>query len=102
MKTLREARTERLLTLRDLAERAGVGFSSIHLIETGRSLPRLSMIRKLSGALGVEPGEIAEFSAAIAAAGQPKSRVRRIGAADAAVRAASDCVTDLSPSPTGA
>jgi transcriptional regulator with XRE-family HTH domain len=102
VKTLREARTERLLTLRDLAERAGVGFSSIHLIETGRSLPRLSMIRKLSEALGVEPGEIAEFSAAIAAAGQPSSRSRTTGATNAAVRSATDRATDPASAPTGA
>ena len=72
MKALREARAERLLTLRDLADRAGVAFSTIHLIENGTSVPRLSVVRKLSAALGVEPGEIEEFAEAIEVAGLGK------------------------------
>jgi transcriptional regulator with XRE-family HTH domain len=72
MKTLREARTERLLTLRELADRAGVAFSTIYLIENGKSVPRLSMVRKLADALGVTPGEIAEFAEAIESAGLGK------------------------------
>ena len=73
MPTLREVRAARLLTVRGLAERAGVAFSTVHLIETGKSAPRFGVIHKLSAALGVEPAEIAEFAAAIAgvAAGFP-------------------------------
>jgi len=65
MPTLREARAARVLTVRGLAERAGVAFSTIHLIETGKSVPRFENVRKLSDALGVDPHEIAEFAAAI-------------------------------------
>ena len=65
MVTLKEARAERLLTVRELAERAGVAFSTVHLIETGKSVPRFAVIQKLSAALGVEPREIAEFATAI-------------------------------------
>lgn len=65
MVTLKEARAERLLTVRGLAERAGVAFSTVHLVETGKSVPRFEVIQKLSAALGVEPREIAEFAAAI-------------------------------------
>ena len=66
MVTLREARAARLLTVRGLAERAGVAFSTVHLVETGRSVPRFEVSQKLSAALGVEPGEVEEFAAAIA------------------------------------
>jgi len=66
MPTLKEARAARLLTVRALAERAGVAFSTVYLIETGKSVPRFEIIEKLSAALGVEPAEIAEFAAAIA------------------------------------
>lgn len=73
MPTLKEARAARLLTVRGLAERAGVAFSTVHLIETGRSVPRFGVIEKLSLALGVEPAEVEEFAAAIEAAGQGKA-----------------------------
>ena len=73
MPTLKEARAARLLTVRGLAERAGVAFSTVHLIETGRSVPRFGVIEKLSRALGVEPAEVEEFAAAIEAAGQGKA-----------------------------
>ncbi len=73
MPTLREARAARLLTVRGLAERAGVAFSTVHLIETGKSVPRFEVIEKLSRALGVEPAEVDEFAAAIEAAGQGKA-----------------------------
>ncbi len=74
MPTLKEARAERLLSVRALAEKAGVAFSTVHLIETGRSVPRFGVIQKLSTALGVEPREIEEFAKAIdRAAGDEKS-----------------------------
>ena len=73
MPTLKEARAARLLTVRGLAERAGVAFSTVHLIETGKSVPRFEVIEKLSRALGVEPAEVEEFAAAIEAAGQGKA-----------------------------
>lgn len=73
MPTLKEARAARLLTVRALAERAGVAFSTVHLIETGKSVPRFDAIRKLSDALGVEPGEIAEFAAAMEAIASGKA-----------------------------
>jgi transcriptional regulator with XRE-family HTH domain len=72
MVTLREARATRLLTVRGLAERAGVAFSTVHLIETGKSVPHFDAIQKLSAALDMEPTEIAEFAAAIEAVGQGK------------------------------
>jgi transcriptional regulator with XRE-family HTH domain len=65
MVSLREARAERLLSMRQLATKAGVASSTIYLIETGRSIPRLSSIRRIAAALGIEPTEIDEFRLAI-------------------------------------
>lgn len=72
MRTLKEARAERLLTVRGLAERAGVAPSTVYLVETGRTTPRFEIIQKLSTALGVEPKEIVEFAEAIREVGQGK------------------------------
>ncbi len=65
MVTLKGARAARLLTMRELAEKAGVAPSSIYLIEHGQSVPRFAMIRKLAAALDMDPSEIEEFAAAI-------------------------------------
>ena len=40
--TLKEARANRLLTVRGLAEQAGVAPSTVYLIENGRSIPLAS------------------------------------------------------------
>lgn len=65
MKSLREWRAERLESSKTLALKAGVSNKTILEIENGRSLPRFPTMRKLSEALGVEPGDIEEFAAAI-------------------------------------
>ena len=67
MKPLREWRIERLLSVRALAERAGVAPATVHLVETGQRLPQLLTAQKLSQALGVAPEEVDEFRAAIEA-----------------------------------
>lgn len=72
MTTLREARAARLLTVRGLAEKAGVAPSTVFLIESGRSTPRFTAIRNLSAALDVDPSEIDEFRAAIEGVAQGK------------------------------
>ena len=55
---LRELREERALSHRELAALAGVGHNTIYRIENGQSevIPRT--VRRLAGALGVEPKEI--------------------------------------------
>ena len=73
MQTLKEVRAERLLSVRDLAERAGVAFSTVHNIEIGKREPSFRVIRQVADALGVEPGEITEFAAAIQAAKMGKA-----------------------------
>ncbi len=74
MPSVREARVARLLTIRALAQHAGVAPSTVYLTEAGRSKPHLSVMRRLAEALGVEPHEIDEFRRAIAAAAQGPSR----------------------------
>ncbi len=67
MGSLQEERVRRLLSVRALAERAGVAPNTVHLVETGQRLPQLLTAQKLSVALGVEPNEVDEFRAAIEA-----------------------------------
>ncbi len=55
---LRRIRRERALSLRELGERSGVSFDSIHKLETGRREAQPRTVRKLAEALGVEPPEL--------------------------------------------
>jgi transcriptional regulator with XRE-family HTH domain len=73
MASLRAVRAERLLSIRALAQQAGVAPSTVYLIEAGRSVPRFSVMRRLADALGVEPAAIAEFRQAIEAAQAPRA-----------------------------
>lgn len=66
---LRDWRAERLLSIRDLALRAGVAPSTIFLIESGRSTPRPSVARRLAEALAVEPRAVTELCLTIRAYG---------------------------------
>lgn len=51
---LREWRDRRGLSIRQLADRAGVTFSTVHRIEAGRLSPTVAMLEKLAKALGVD------------------------------------------------
>jgi DNA-binding XRE family transcriptional regulator len=55
---LRTLRTEHVLTLRELAEVAGVSKDTIWRLENGRSEAHPSTIRKLAKALDVQPKEL--------------------------------------------
>ena len=55
---LRQLRVERALSLRALAQRSGVAFDTINKLELGYRPARLTTIRKLAEALGVEPKEL--------------------------------------------
>jgi transcriptional regulator with XRE-family HTH domain len=55
---LRETRKRKLLTQEQLAERSGVGVATIIRIERNQVEQRGSTIRKLAGALEVEPDEL--------------------------------------------
>jgi len=65
VKTLREWRRERLLSLAELAAKAGVTEKTVGEIERGRVQPHLRTIRRLAEALSVEPVEVEEFVAVI-------------------------------------
>ena len=67
MPTLRDLRLARALSQRDLARAAGVTQKTVLDLELGRKEPHLKTIRKLAGALGVEPAEVDEFRRAIEA-----------------------------------
>lgn len=54
-------RRRKLLSLRDLAAKAGVTVVTLIDIENGRSRPRLMTIRKIAGALEVDPEQVQEF-----------------------------------------
>ena len=61
MTTLREARLQALLSMRQLARKAGISPTTIYLLESGQRSPQLLTIYKLSRALGIAPEEIEEF-----------------------------------------
>ncbi len=52
---LKEARTRRLLTQQELAEKAGVSPSTVVNIERDQAKPHFRTIRKLAKALDVDP-----------------------------------------------
>lgn len=55
---LRQLRTRRLLTQKELAAKVGVRWQTISEIESGRQQPRFSTIKALAAALEVEPAEL--------------------------------------------
>jgi transcriptional regulator with XRE-family HTH domain len=57
VEALREFRRQRVLTITDLAEKAGVSKNTVSKAENGGSVYP-STIRKLARALGVEPREL--------------------------------------------
>jgi transcriptional regulator with XRE-family HTH domain len=73
MAPLKEVRAGQLLTMRELADRAGVVLSTVYLIESGRTVPSFRVIRDLSNALGVRPEDVDEFASAIELSKQGKA-----------------------------
>ncbi len=65
MKSLREWRTERLWSVRDLAAAAGVSTKTVVQTEHGRQLPTFRTMRRISDALEATPAEIVEFAHAL-------------------------------------
>jgi DNA-binding XRE family transcriptional regulator len=56
-------RKESFLSQRDLAQKAGVSPTTIMHLETGESVdPRLSTVRKIAEALGVDPNSLVDRS----------------------------------------
>jgi transcriptional regulator with XRE-family HTH domain len=55
---LKELRESRAFSVRDLAEEAGVSTDTITALEKGRRKAWPRNVRKLAGALGVDPSEL--------------------------------------------
>ncbi len=55
---LKELRTLRALTLRELGQQSGVSYATIWRLENGHKEARPSTIRKLAHALGVDTAEL--------------------------------------------
>ncbi len=55
---LRELRTERALSLRELASMTGVSYDGIQKYEVGKRRAHPRTIRRLAEALGVEPKDL--------------------------------------------
>ena len=73
MPTLREVRIRSLLSIRELARRAGVAQRTIVEAEAGRQVPRPATMRKLAEALRIDPMEVDEFRTAIETAVEKKA-----------------------------
>jgi transcriptional regulator with XRE-family HTH domain len=65
MRTLKELRHARMLTLTELAVRADVAYATVQAVETHKREPSIRTIRKISEALSVDPGEVTEFARAL-------------------------------------
>jgi transcriptional regulator with XRE-family HTH domain len=55
LRKLREQREDKYLSVRELAEKAGVSKSTVVALETGRTRAQPRTLRKLAEALGVRP-----------------------------------------------
>ena len=60
-----ELRADRLLSLRRVAQKAGVSRKTVNTVERGITRPTLETVRKISGALEIDPHEVDEFREAI-------------------------------------
>lgn len=65
MKTLREHRRTKLMSIEDLSQAADVSTKTVVDTELGRTTPKLRTIKKISEALGIDAMEIQEFAIAI-------------------------------------
>jgi transcriptional regulator with XRE-family HTH domain len=52
---VKRERERALLTQQELAERAGIGLTTLNRIENDRAEPQFRTIRKIAKALGVDP-----------------------------------------------
>lgn len=58
MERLRELRRQKVLSMRELEEKSGVSYNTIWRLETGKTGAQPRTIRKIAGALGVDPAEL--------------------------------------------
>ncbi len=55
---LKELRRQKVLSMRELAEASGLNYNTVWRLENGLTGAHPRTIRKLAGALGVDPGEL--------------------------------------------
>lgn len=55
---LRELRRQKVLSMRELAEQSGLNYNTVWRLENGLTGAHPRTIRKLAGALGVDPGKL--------------------------------------------
>ncbi len=55
---LKALRIRRALTQEELAQRAGLSKNAVNRLEVDKAEPRMSTLRKLAQALGVDPHEL--------------------------------------------
>jgi transcriptional regulator with XRE-family HTH domain len=60
---LRELRHERMITQREVAERAGITVTTLSRIENGKVIPTFKTIRNLAEVFGISPQEMREIVA---------------------------------------
>jgi transcriptional regulator with XRE-family HTH domain len=61
MVSLRQIRKRHLLSIRELARKAGVSPVTLMHVEQGKRTPALRTARRLSAALEIDPSEVDEF-----------------------------------------
>lgn len=71
-KSLRQWRTSQLMSIRELATRAGITAKTLTDIEYGRRKPNYETMRTICAVLGVSAHEIQEFVATIESRGAPR------------------------------
>jgi transcriptional regulator with XRE-family HTH domain len=70
---LGDARRKKRLSVRRLAEAAGVAPATVYHLEHGRTSPSFRAIRDISAALEMDPLDIDEFAAVIEGTGAGKA-----------------------------
>lgn len=58
VKRLRELRRQKVLSMRELAEQSGLNYNTVWRLENRLTDAHPRTIRKIAGALGVDPGEL--------------------------------------------
>ncbi len=70
---LREVRERKFITQEELSARTGMSVSNISRVENGLQRPRITTVRKLAAALGIDPEELVEWEAEAETTGQGKA-----------------------------
>lgn len=73
MKTLREWRQDRMLSMRDLERESGVSLKTINELEHGRQRPQWRTMRALCTALGITARDVTEFAAVLDEPGEEEA-----------------------------